>query len=427
MSIVRVFVDHNAGTTLRPEAREAVLAAMDRVGNPSSVHREGREVRAILEDARECVAAMLAADPAGVVLTSGGTEANAMAIAAGWQAIALTRTEHPSVIEAVKASGARILWLAVDGDGVVDVAEAGRQMAMLSAELGGRGRALLSLALANGETGVVQDVGALAAIARTLGIAVHCDAVQAPGRMAVRIGDLGVDMLSVSGHKIGGPKGVGALVLGEGVEIPPLIRGGGQERRRRSGTEAVPAIAGFGAAAAALADEAEGEARLLAALRDELERGLIALAPGAVVIGRGARRLPNTTMIGFPGRRSDLLVVAFDLAGAAVSAGSACSSGKVGRSHVLEAMGVPGEIAGGAVRFSLGWSSGESDVARLLEIARAVVGRTAGATMASGMAAKPVAAGEPRAAERNNLRVRSDRRIEGVATQSSGELNARSS
>ncbi len=366
MSNLRAYLDWNAGAPLRPEAREAVLAALDMIGNPSSPHSEGRRVRAVVEDAREEVAALVGAKPAEVVFTSGATEANNAVLAGGWQTILLAGIEHDSVLaparNLARAGKVRVVDLAVDGNGGVDaedVASGGREAAAL-------GPALLSLQLANNETGVVQPVAAAAEAARSRGLAVHTDAVQAAGRMAVDFRALGVEYLSLSAHKIGGPKGVGALVIRDGAALPAFVAGGGQERRRRAGTENVPAIAGFGAAARAAARDI-GAMDRVRALRDRVEAEILAITPSAVVVGADAERLPNTTSVALPGASAETLVIALDLAGVAVSAGAACSSGKVGASHVLEAMSLEPALARAAIRVSLGWGSTERDVSAFAE------------------------------------------------------------
>lgn len=361
MSISRAYLDWNASAPLRAEARAAVLAALDPVGNPSSPHGEGRRVRAIVEDAREQVAALVGARPAEIVFTSGATESNNAVVAGGWQAILLAGIEHDSVLAPARSlahGGRRVVDLAVDDNGRVrvdDVANGAREAAAV-------GHALLSLQLANNETGVVQPVAAAAAAARSQGLAVHTDAVQGAGRLPMDFKALGVDYLSLSAHKIGGPKGVGALVVRDGAALPAFIAGGGQERRRRAGTENVPAIAGFGAAAGAAARDVETMHRVRA-LRDRIEAEVRAITPSAVVIAAEADRLPNTTCVALPGASAETLVVALDLAGVAVSAGAACSSGKVGASHVLEAMDLEPALARAAIRVSLGWGSTERDVA----------------------------------------------------------------
>jgi cysteine desulfurase len=364
MSGARTYLDWNAGAPLRPEARAAVMAALDVTGNPSSPHSEGRRARAIVEDAREQVAALVGARPAEVVFTSGATEANNAVVTGGWDTVLLARIEHDSVLAPVRGlegnGRRRVLELAVDANGVLDLGSLDERTRQ--AREAGAGRSLLTLQLANNETGVVQPVAAAAAAARRQGLSVHTDAVQAAGRIPVSLAPLGVDYLSLSAHKLGGPKGVGALVVREGAALPPFIAGGGQERRRRAGTENVPAIAGFGAAARAAVRDLETVDRVRA-LRDRIEAEVRAATPSAVVIGVDAERLPNTASVTLPGVSAETLVIALDLAGVAVSAGAACSSGKVGASHVLEAMGLEPALARAAIRVSLGWSSTERDVA----------------------------------------------------------------
>jgi cysteine desulfurase len=364
MSGERTYLDWNATAPLRPEARAALVAALDLVGNASSPHAEGRRVRAIVEDAREEVAALVGAKSADVVFTSGGTEANNAVLAGGWDTIVLAGVEHDSVLaparEMSRGGWARLLELPVDRNGVLHVATlAGVPEASGS-------RALLSLQLANNETGVIQPVAGVAAAAKSKGLWVHTDAVQAAGRIAVDFRTLGVDFLSLSAHKLGGPKGIGALVMRRNTILPAFIAGGGQERRRRAGTENVAAIAGFGAAARAAGRECAATDRIRA-LRDQLEAEIRLIAPAAVAIGAEAERLPNTTSIALPGTSAETLVIALDLAGVAVSAGAACSSGKVGASHVLEAMGLEPSLGRAAIRVSLGWGSTERDVAAFVD------------------------------------------------------------
>jgi cysteine desulfurase len=351
MSAPRTYLDWNATAPLRPEARDAMIAALDTIGNPSSPHTEGRRARAIVEDAREQVAALVGAKPAEVVFTSGGTEANNAVLSAGWDTILVAGIEHDSVLAPAHASGATIISLEMERSGAVN--------ACVPREASGR--ALLSLQVANNETGVLQPVTKLAEAAKAQGLSVHTDAVQAAGRVPVDLRELGADYLTLSAHKIGGPKGVGALVLDEHQSLPAFIRGGGQERRRRAGTENVAAIAGFGAAAAAAQRDLSNMERVRA-LRDSLEARLRAVSLSAVVIGADADRLPNTTCVALPGASAETLVIAFDLAGVAVSAGAACSSGKVGASKVLAAMGVDETLARAAVRVSLGWSTTQADI-----------------------------------------------------------------
>ena len=333
------YLDANATEPLRPEARAAALAAMDLVGNPSSVHAAGRAARRVLEDARADIAGQFGAVPETVVFTSGGTEANALAIHAlrRGRRVIVGATEH----DAVRAAAPDALVLPVDGDGVADLDALARLLA--------DGPALVCLMLANNETGTIQPVGAAAALCRAHGALLHVDAVQAAGRISV--GMVG-DSMALSSHKLGGPKGAGALLLGPGVDVSPLLAGGGQERGRRGGTPALPAIAGFAAAAQAPRPD-------LAGLRDVVEAA--AMGCGAIVLG-GAHRLPNTSCLALPGVRADTQVIALDLAGVQVSAGAACSSGKVTASHVLQAMGC-GALAGQAIRVSLPWNARAGDVA----------------------------------------------------------------
>ena len=358
MNSARTYLDHNATAPLRPEARAAMLAALDVVGNPSSVHAEGRRARAIIEDARESVADLVGVSPAQVVFTSGATEANAWVLRAGWDAVFVAGIEHDSVLAPARSAIPRVIDVPVSDNG--EIAVEGVQRAVEGDALSGAKR-LITLQLANNETGVVQPVAEVAALASAAGIKVHTDAVQAAGRVPVDFAQLGVDTLSLSAHKLGGPKGVGALILRDGFDPAPLVIGGGQERRRRAGTENVPGIAGFGAAAAAAKRDLAGMGRI-ARLRDRLEREAVAAAPGAVVVGASGQRLANTTCLALPGLAAETLVIRLDLAGVAVSAGAACSSGKVGASSVLAAMGVPTEVARSAIRVSLGWTSTEADV-----------------------------------------------------------------
>jgi cysteine desulfurase len=321
-------------------------------GNPSSVHRAGRQARAMVEDARRAVAALVGVLPGEIVFTSGGTEANNMAIdGCGRRRILVSAIEHESVLRA--APDAEIV--PVDGNGVIDLLALERRLAASSEP------ALVSVMFANNETGVRQPVTEVVRLARRAGALVHCDAVQAAGKVPVDLHELGLDYLSVSAHKLGGPTGVGALAIRDGAVLVPNRRGGGQEFNRRAGTENLAGIAGFGAAVA----EASGGLDV-AGLRDRLEISLLAVAPAARVFGAGAARLPNTTCISMPGVKAEIQVMALDLAGVCVSAGSACSSGKVHRSSMLLAMGVEEDEAASAIRISLGWSSGPEDAERLI-------------------------------------------------------------
>lgn len=344
-----VYLDHNATAPLRPEAREAMLAALDAVGNPSSVHRFGREARRLVEAGRAQVAALAGVAPAQIVFTAGATEANALALTGlGRRQILTSAIEHDSALAWVTDR------VPVGGDGRVDLDALDRMLAA------GAEPAVVSVMAVNNETGVIQPVAEAAAVARRHGALVHCDAVQAAGRIALPAVGTEVDALSLSAHKLGGPQGIGALVLRDGLPLAPLLRGGAQEGRRRAGTENVAGIAGFGAAAAAVAGRTEMPR--IAALRDDLERRLV--AEGAVVLGAGAPRVANTSCVAMPGVTAETQVAALDLAGVAVSAGSACSSGKVRRSHVLEAMGLPAELAESAIRISLGPATDAASVDR---------------------------------------------------------------
>jgi cysteine desulfurase len=341
------YLDANATEPLRPEARAAMAAALEVTGNPSSVHGAGRAARRIMEDAREALAARFAGRAADLVFTSGGTEADALAVHAlgAGRRIIVGATEH----DAVRAAAPGAAMLPVDRTGVAD-------LNALAALLADGPPALVCLMLANNETGTLQPVAEAAALCRQYGARLHVDAVQAAGRLAVDFAAIGADSLAISSHKLGGPAGVGALLLARDVSsIAALIAGGGQERGRRGGTPPVAAIAGFAAAALA-----SGDAAALEPLRDAAERA--AVACGAVVCGAGAARLPNTTCLALPGVRADAQVIALDLAGVAVSAGAACSSGKVAASHVLAAMGL-GPLAGQAIRVSLPWNATAADVA----------------------------------------------------------------
>jgi cysteine desulfurase len=359
----RIYLDWNATAPLRSEARAAALAALEANGNPSSVHREGRAARRLVEQAREQVAALVGAEPRNVVFTSGGTEANMLALVptAARERLLTSAIEHPSVLAGGRFPAGNVERLPVTGDGQIDLAALERRMAALG------GRALVSITAANNESGVVQPVSQAARLVHSAGSLLHVDAVQAAGRIACDISAMGADLVTLSAHKIGGPKGVGALIARTGLDaLNPLITGGGQERGARAGTENVAGIAGFGAAAAAARASLAAEAARMAALRERLETGLKAATPEVLVFGVEAERLPNTTLFAGPGMKAETAVIAFDLEGVAVSAGAACSSGKIQPSHVLAAMGVPPQLARAAVRVSLGPTTTESDVDRFI-------------------------------------------------------------
>lgn len=353
-----IYLDHNATAPVRPEAVEAVARTLSMVGNPSSVHGFGRAARRLVEEARERVAALAGAQPEDVVFTGGGSEANNLALGGcGRRRIMVSAVEHDSILNA----DAALETVPVDGDGVIDLDALDKRLALEGTP------ALVSVMLANNETGTIQPVAGVVEVARRHDALVHCDAVQSAGKMALSFSDLGVDMLTLSAHKMGGPQGVGALIVGAGVALKALVRGGGQERGRRAGTESVPLIVGFGAATLAVGAVGGGEeGRRLARLRDGLEERLARLTPAPLLLGQGAPRLPNTSCIAMPGVASETQVMALDLAGVAVSAGSACSSGKVRPSHVLRAMGLGEAEAGSAIRVSLGWTSTDADVERFV-------------------------------------------------------------
>lgn len=353
------YLDWNATAALRPEAKAAVTAALEVIGNPSSIHAAGRAARRLVEEARDRVAALAGVTLREVVFTSGGTEANALALSpALGDTLLVSAIEHPSV-----RSGGRFAAVEdvpVTGAGVVD-------LAALEAVLKGRNRPLVSLMLANNETGVIQPVAEAAALAHAAGGFLHVDAVQGPGRIVCDFKALGADLMTLSSHKIGGPHGVGALIVRDDLALDALIKGGGQERGARAGTENVAGIAGFGAAAEAVRLGWVAEAAHMEALRNEIEAGIWAVAPKAVVFGAEAPRLPNTTLFTVPGMKAETAVIAFDLEGVAVSSGSACSSGKVAPSHVLAAMGVEPELARGAIRVSLGYATKSECVGTILK------------------------------------------------------------
>jgi cysteine desulfurase len=372
--IDRVYLDWNATTPLRTEARTAMAAALDLCGNPSSVHAEGREARKWVEGARSTIASAVGALPKDLVFTSGGTEANALALAPNLrrgaappvERLVVSAVEHASVLAGGRFSQSAVTAVGVTPNGLVDLDRL--------REILRRGPPpLVSIMLANNETGAIQPVGAAAEMIHAAGGLLHVDAIQAFGKIALDMKEIGADLLSLSAHKLGGPKGVGALVLADGLSGPEaLLRGGGQEKSRRAGTENVAGIAGFGAAVSAALAGLNEEARRLENLRNRLERGL-KQTTDAIVFSQDALRLPNTTLVTVPGLSAETAVIGFDLAGIAVSSGSACSSGKVQSSHVLQAMGFGQETANGAVRISLGWSTQEADIDRCLETWRKLV------------------------------------------------------
>lgn len=370
MSIDRIYLDHNATAPMRPEVVAAYADAIGRVGNPSSVHGEGRRARAAIEAARARVAALVGAREGEVIFTSGGTEANNTALRPGAlltldgepvRRLLVGATEHASVLSGHGFAGSEAEIVRVEPSGLLDLDD-------LALRLRSGGPALVSVQMANSETGIVQPLRAVSDLAHEAGSVLHADAVQAAGRMPTDMRALGIDALTLSAHKIGGPMGAGAIVVASGRTGPAraFVSGGGQESSRRGGTENVPACVGFGLAAEMAGRDLACEAPRLRALRDEGEKGIRRLAPDAVVFGGAVKRLPNTLSFAVPGIRAETALMALDLAGIALSSGSACSSGKVGRSHVLAAMEVADDLARGALRVSFGWNTVAEDVRRFL-------------------------------------------------------------
>ncbi|PPQ20642.1 cysteine desulfurase [Bradyrhizobium sp. AC87j1] len=365
----RVYLDWNATTPLRAEARRAMLAAWDLVGNPSSVHAEGREARRLVEEARATLAGAVGALPRNVVFTSAGTEANALALSPGLrrssggpavERLLVSAVEHASVLTGGRFAADKIGLIPVMRSGVVDLDH-------LRSLLGDGPPALVSVMAANNETGALQPVADVARIVHEAGGLLHVDAIQALGKIPFQIEDMGADLATFSAHKVGGPKGVGALAMAEGLTgLDPLLRGGGQELNRRAGTENIAGIAGFGAAVKAALQALSEDAEQMATLRNRLENGIRGIA-GATIFADEVRRLPNTVLFTAPRLKAETAVIGFDLEGIAVSSGSACSSGKVQPSHVLSAMGYDPAVAQGAVRLSLGWSTELDDINRALE------------------------------------------------------------
>ena len=379
----RIYLDWNATAPLRPAARAAMLAALDQLGNPSSVHAEGRAARHLVETAREQVAALVGADAGNVVFTSGGTEANGLALGPAIERpgdrqpldrLLVSAIEHPSVASGGRFAREKIEEIPVTSQGIVDLSALEARLRELATA--GQ-RLLVSIMHANNETGVLQPVAAAAAMVHASGGLLHVDAVQTAGRIPCDINALGADLLVISGHKLGGPQGVGALVRSsQALHLAdPLIKGGGQERGGRAGTENVAAIAGFGAAAEAAAAALGADGVLVRALRERLEAGLMAVVANTVIFGSGAERLPNTTLFALPGLKAETVLMALDLDGIAASSGSACSSGKVTASRVVKAMGVAPELGAGAVRLSLGRDTTETEIDRFISAWRKLVSR----------------------------------------------------
>jgi cysteine desulfurase len=379
MTKPRSYLDHNASAPLLESAREAMLVALEIDANPSSVHDEGRRLRRMIEQARSEVAALCNASPEHVVFTSGASEAASMLLCPDWtmgrgpltlSRLYVSAADHPCLLSGGRFAPERVRRIGVDADGVTDLAELREALA---AHVGSEGLPLVAIHAANNETGVIQPIAEIARLTRDAGGMLVVDAVQEAGRIPIDItADYG-DFLILSSHKMGGPKGAGAIVGTSDLAMPrPLVTGGGQERGHRAGTENAAAIAGFGAAARE-AMASLGHADEVRRMRDRIEAEIVDLAPGATIFGAGVERLPNTCCFAVPGMKAETMQIAFDLAGVAVSAGSACSSGKVGRSHVLQAMGFEDES--GAIRVSIGLKTGESEFDHFREVLASILSR----------------------------------------------------
>ena len=386
---MRIYLDHNATTPLDPLVAERVTEAMrDTWGNASSIHYFGQQAKAALDGARASVAELLGADATEVVFTAGGTESDNIAIRgvaealepSGRTHLVTSSLEHEAVLNTMKAlarRGWRVTVLPVDSSGIVSPDRLREAIDDHTA--------LVSIMHANNEIGTVQPVAELAAIAHERGALFHTDAVQSAGKIAVDVRALGVDLLSIAGHKVYGPKGTGALWVRRGVRMIPFMTGGRQERNRRAGTENVPALAGLGVAADLARRKLDVEGRRLAALRDRLEAGVLATVPGSERNGAASPRVPNTTNISIERVEAESLLIGLDLAGIAVSSGSACSSGTLEPSHVLKAMGFPHARTLGSIRFSLGAANTDADVDRVLEVLPPVVEKLRSLTAVGGL------------------------------------------
>jgi len=376
----RIYMDWNATAPLLPAAREACLSALDLAGNPSSVHGEGRKIRTLIENARRDVAVLCGVQPASVTFTSGATEAANWVLTPHFRMgktpltighLYISAIEHPAIREGGRFGKADVSEIAVTPAGTIDLAEL---EAALAAHDRQSGLPMVAVMLANNETGIVQPIAEVSRLAKAAGGILVVDAVQAAGRLPLSIEDLGADFLIVSSHKIGGPKGGGALVARGEILMPAaLIRGGGQEKGHRSGTENPAAIAGFGTAAQVAAESLESRMTAVSALRDQLETAMIAAAPDVIIHGRDVERIGNTCFFTLPGLKSETGQIAFDLEGVALSAGSACSSGKVGQSYVLSAMGH--DPRHGALRISIGPSTTSAEIDRCADVFAKIAAR----------------------------------------------------
>jgi cysteine desulfurase len=369
----RIYLDHNATSPVRPEVARAVARALIAGGNPSSVHNEGRKARAILEKSREAVASLVGAEAKNVTFTSGATEALNLALSPGLKAgrdarpwhLFVSAVEHPAVLNGHRFPADRVTVLDVDSNGILDLSRLAEAF-----DSHQESRPLLALQLANSETGVLQPVSEAADLVHARGGLVVCDAVQAAGKIPVDLKKLGADIIALSGHKLGAPAGIGALVRASGaIELAdPIVRGGGQEKGLRAGTENISGAAGFAAACEVATANLAGESARLLALRERLEAGLRDVDADVAIFGANAARLPNTVSFAFQGVTAETSLISLDLAGFAVSSGSACSSGKVKASHVLEAMGVAPDISRGVLRASFGWTTRDTDIDQFLKV-----------------------------------------------------------
>jgi len=375
--VQRIYLDHNATTPLLPAVIERMMAVLrDEFGNPSSVHHFGQQAKALLDDARSEVANLIGAEPSEVLFTSGGTEADNIAIRGAAEALETTgrrhlvasAIEHEAVLNTLKAlakRGWRTTLLTVDQSGIASPAALREALA--------EDTAVVSVMHANNEIGTIQPIAELARLAHERGALFHTDAVQSAGKIAVDVKALGVDLLSMSAHKFYGPKGVGALWIRRGLRVMPILTGGRQERSRRAGTENVAGIVGMGVAARTASGKMEDEGRRLSALRDRLEAGILRSVPGTAVNGSASARVPNTTNISFDRTEAESLLIALDLQGVAVSTGSACSSGTLEPSHVLKAMGFNAHRTQNSIRFSLGAANTEAEIVRVIGVLPGIV------------------------------------------------------
>ncbi len=376
----RTYLDYNATSILHPSAKNAMLETMDFAGNASSIHAEGRKARAIIEKSRKQVAQLVNSEAKNVIFTSGGTEANMMVmtpdlVSANKPGSAtekikcfISSIEHPCVLSGGRFQKHNMRYLEVSGEGVIKITKLKEVIEEFQANTPVT-PFLISVMLANNETGARQPISEISEIVHDAGGLLHVDAVQAAGKISIDSKELGVDFLTLSSHKIGGPQGVGALILGSDKLIlgQKLMKGGGQELNRRAGTENIIGIAGFGAAA----EQAFSDLAVMSdieRLRDDLEKQLLAISPEAFIFSLNVPRLPNTSCLSVAGMTAEMLLIAFDLKGIAVSSGSACSSGKVEQSHVLKAMGIEKDLSKGAIRISLGWKSSQVDIERFINV-----------------------------------------------------------